>query len=248
MLKDVWDSFKDNIKERATNPFLGTFAIVWIIHNWQVVYSFFYFDKDWKLQQKINYFNNYWFHKSFFWSLVLVALITVGILIITYLFLGLSRLLANYFENVVIPFVYSLSRGKTVTAEVHQQTLEQVERWKIKFEEERKAKNEAQQERDELEKKLFKSKESSADTDQVNISRNFEDLIKKMLTEHNKKALDDALLFISKGSRFAFGDEIIDSLLKYGLIKLSRRDSYGNYYNFTEEGNEFRKQYFDSEF
>ena len=67
MVREAWDSFKDNIKERVSNPFLGTFTLVWIVHNWKVVYAFFYFDKDWRLQQKIDFFKNrIVFYKSFY--------------------------------------------------------------------------------------------------------------------------------------------------------------------------------------
>lgn len=54
MLKEAWDSFKENIKERVTNPFLGTFVLVWIVHNWKVVYAFFFFDKEYNLEKKFS--------------------------------------------------------------------------------------------------------------------------------------------------------------------------------------------------
>ena len=103
MIKDVWDSFKDNIRERVSNPFLGTFVLVWVVHNWQIVYAFFYFDNDWKLKNKTDYFSKYWTDNFFIWNLIFVASITVIVLIITYLFLAVSRFFANYFENVIIP-------------------------------------------------------------------------------------------------------------------------------------------------
>ena len=127
MIKDIWDSFKDNIKDRVTNPFLGTYALVWIVHNWRLVYSFFYFDSKYTLEQRLTFFQKYWTDNNFYLNLIIVALFTVAVLIITYFFLGLSRFLSNYFENVIIPFVYSLSKGKTVTAEVYQEALKRIE-------------------------------------------------------------------------------------------------------------------------
>lgn len=240
MLKDVWDSFKDNIKERATNPFLGTFAVVWIVHNWQVVYAFFYFDKDWKLQQKIDYFNHYWSNKNFFWNLIVVALIAVGILIITYLFLGLSRLLSNYFENVLVPFIYSLSKGKTVTGEVHQQTLEQVDRWKVRFEEERKSKIELEEERDELEKRL----KQSIEPENILKDENFAEIINIARSRFTKEDLEKTLLGVSKKYGFPSDDNVIDFLLKDNLIELDRRSGTNFYYRFSARGNRFKEQYF----
>jgi hypothetical protein len=163
MLKDVWDSFKENIKERVTNPFLGTFALVWIVHNWRVVFAFFNFDKEWKLQNKIDYFNKYWTEHNFIWNLVAVAFITVATLIITYSFLALSRFLANYFENIVIPWIYKLSKGKTVIYETYQKVTNRISELEGRVEEERKLKIEAIGERDRIEgnySKLFEEKGS----------------------------------------------------------------------------------------
>lgn len=158
MVKDLWDSFKDNIKQRVTNPFLGTYIIVWLAHNWEVVYSFFYFDKDWNLEKKLNYFKDYWEDKSFFWNLMCVAAITVGILIITYFFLAISRYIANSFENRVVPFIQKISKGKIVTSEVYQIALDKIFNLESKVEAERKAKNEAIAERDEFEKRFYANK------------------------------------------------------------------------------------------
>ena len=107
MVKDTWDSFKDNVKARITNPFLGTFVLVWIAHNWKVVYAFFYFDSNLNLQSRIEYFKNYWSNKNFVGNLFWVAIITICILIITYMFLAISRYLANVFENEL---TYSINR------------------------------------------------------------------------------------------------------------------------------------------
>lgn len=250
MVKDVWNSFKDNIKDRVTNPFLGTFVIVWIAHNWEVVYSFFYFDKDWKLETKIKYFKDYWTDKSFFWNLVFVALITIGILIITYLFLALSRYLANLFENVIIPNIQKISKGKIVTAEIHQIALDKISSLETKVEVERKAKNDALAERDEFERKLNESQNPESKIEEDNELKNgiviSSSLIESAKSKFDKEILERTLLNISKGEYFTINNEIIDFLLKNGLVELSRRSSNYYFYKFTKTGDLFNKEYFQN--
>ena len=46
MIKDFLVSFKDNFKEKTRNPFLGTYLIVWLIRNWELIYTLFNFDQN----------------------------------------------------------------------------------------------------------------------------------------------------------------------------------------------------------
>ena len=36
MIKELWTSLKEGIQERLSSPMLGTFLIVWVIHNWEI--------------------------------------------------------------------------------------------------------------------------------------------------------------------------------------------------------------------
>lgn len=247
-MKDTWNSLKENIKERGTNPFLGTFVIVWIANNWQVVYSFFYFDKDWKLEHKIQYFNNYWENKSFFWNLISVAAITVGILIVTYLFLAISRYLADSFENRVIPFIKRISKGKIVSSEIHEAALERISFLEEKAEIERKAKNSIIQERDELERKINPGTEIVNNQDNDEFAR----LISKMLALFKRDDIEKIMLNIAKGIGYGNNIPIIDYLLKNGIIELEKKGTSSagttNYfYKFTTTGNIFKKSFFEVE-
>jgi hypothetical protein len=243
MIKEAWDSLKENVKERVSNPFLGTFIIVWIVHNWPIVYSFFYFDNDWKLDKKIKHFNIYWSNNNFFWNLIGTAFITIGILIITYLFLAISRFLANYFENVIIPRIHKMTKGKIVTAETHQSSLNRILFLETKMEEERKLKNEAISDRDELEKRLYNSQK--IDNNTKNEFIDYRNTIDSANSIFGKNNFEKTLLSISKGESFESNNAIIDLLLKHGLIELTRRGgSSFYYYKFTKAGIDFTKQYF----
>ncbi len=249
MLKEAWDSVKDNIKERISNPFLGTFTLVWIVHNWKIVYAFFYFDKEWKLQTKIDYFNKYWTDNNFFWNLICVALVAVGILIITYFFLGLSRFLANYFENVIIPIVYKLSKGKIVTLEVYQNALNQIELLKEKVEKERKDKYEAIEERNQFEKRLTGNDVDafSLNNDSVTLTPSYSTIISEAIDRFKYDRMLETILWLDKGLGFSGDDKTIDFLLQYDLIELKNGSDYTNMiYQYKSDGKLFRRQFLDS--
>lgn len=48
----IFESFVDNIKQKTTNPFFGTLILVWLVRNWELIYTLFNFDKDWLLSDK----------------------------------------------------------------------------------------------------------------------------------------------------------------------------------------------------
>jgi len=248
MIKEAWDSFKDNIKERVSNPFLGTFVLVWLIHNWKVVYAFFFFDQELKMQTKIDYFNKYWRENDFFWNLICVALITIGILIITYFFLALSRYLSKIFENIIIPFINKISKGKIVTSEIHQRSLDQIELLKEKVELERKAKFDAIEERNQFEKRLtgndidlYKTEKGSA-----TLTADFSKMITDAIGKFEYKSIEQALLGLDKEWGFSEDDKVIDFFLKYDLIELKKNNGYTNMiYQYKPNGRLFRRQFLD---
>lgn len=250
-MTEAFDSLKENIKKRISNPFLGTFMIVWIVHNWQVVYAFFNFDNEWKLEGKLKYFNDYWEKNNFFWNLIGVAFISIGVLIITYLFLSLSRYLSNNFENVVIPFIAKISKGEIVTAEKYEEALEKINLLEIKNDSERKAKNEAINELDELQRKIREVPSMSTNNELSNIKLNYNNIIDRARKSFDKEKFEKVLLGISKGYPYAANNEMIDFLLKYNLIDLESKKnntttgSTSYYYKYNNLGDEFRNQYFE---
>lgn len=53
MIEDLFVSFKENIKGKTTNPFFGTLILVWIFHNWRLIYSIFNFDTSSNLDTSV---------------------------------------------------------------------------------------------------------------------------------------------------------------------------------------------------
>ncbi|MGG5599331.1 hypothetical protein ACPDHJ_05955 [Myroides sp. C8-3] len=58
-MKETFDSVLSSVKDRFTNPFLGTFLFVWIVRNWFLVYGLFIFDKSNDMNYKLNYIKEY---------------------------------------------------------------------------------------------------------------------------------------------------------------------------------------------
>ena len=101
MIKDIFLSFRDNFREKVTNPFLGTYLFVWIIRNWELVYSIFNFDKTHDLEFKVQFIKSYYAENAFLMGILINILWTFGILIVTYVILNISRAIVNISEKKI---------------------------------------------------------------------------------------------------------------------------------------------------
>lgn len=109
MVKDLIMSFKDNVDQRAKNPFLGTFLMVWIIRNWELVYTLFNFDDEHKLDFKVQFIKKYYENFSFWSNFLGNTWWSLSILILSYLLLNISRLVVNFSEKKIKPQVYKIT-------------------------------------------------------------------------------------------------------------------------------------------
>ncbi|WP_316633808.1 hypothetical protein [uncultured Flavobacterium sp.] len=100
---EAFSSVLNNYKNKIKNPFFGTFVGVWLIRNWILVYSIFSFDKEYKMQNKIDYINKY-FEKKLFWNeFIINVCISFSVLGITYLLLAGSRVLTDFYYKILEP-------------------------------------------------------------------------------------------------------------------------------------------------
>lgn len=257
MIKDIFLSFNDNIKQKTTNPFFGTLIIVWILHNWKLIFTFFNFEKNKTLADKIDFLSNYLEAKPFLLNIGCCVLITIAVLIITYSLLNLSRLIVNTFDNKVTPRVYKMTDKNSIVLKSKYQTLEN--------------------ERDLLSQKLVTEREAKLRL-QSEISQ-LEERIKELITKEDKKEPEAAslvktdvtddkvnLLFKDIENRnltYAFDDLInninneeyintgkaqveINYFLKAGIIKLvdkhSRDDKFKRFI-FTDLGEKIKEEF-----
>ena len=260
MVKDTLNSILDNIKERTTNPFLGTLIVVWLIKNWTLVYSLFYFDSKLKLKERLDYINTYFATHSFLLNMVFVILITLGVLILTYVLLGISRYLTETYERRLVPKISEWTDETSVVLKVDFVKLQEViKQLELRLEEERILKVAAQNERDEAYSKLIKLQSPSLREDSESSGNELVDIYKNAKSEllpdkekvFNRIAssiveittVDDFNETISKvlsNALFSKKGKLISLLLRELLIKIVRENnSETAYFTMTDEGLKF---------
>lgn len=115
---EVVKSFAYNLQAKTTNPFFGTLIVVWVVRNWELVYTFFTFDEGVGLDKRVqilkavatevftwNLFKAS--YSSFSWNLFSCVLIAIGIMLLSFLLLALSKYLTGVYQERVLPNIYS---------------------------------------------------------------------------------------------------------------------------------------------
>jgi hypothetical protein len=155
MIKDLLVSFKESVKSKSSNPFLGTYAVIWVIRNWRLVYSFFFFDSKTTLAERISILATYYTYKTFISDLLWNILWALGALILTYLLINLSRLIVNLFEKKLTPLIYKITDINSIVLKITHDSLKSDKQdLEIKLEEERDRKGKMQKEISTLEERI----------------------------------------------------------------------------------------------
>lgn len=245
MVQDTFSSIFDSIKQRTTNPFLGTLIIVWLLKNWKLVYSLFYFDAKFTLNQRLNYISSYFDRHSFLLNMLFVVLITVAVLIFTYILLALSRLLSDSYERILMPLVSKWTDSSSIVLKVDYETLKGIIiELEEKLENERLAKAELKSQRDSLDERYVKllgevangNKEEDIDTSTYRAVSNdfkmkgFDDIVDGVL--HN----------IDSGLPVKKGLPVVVDLLDNDFIYVRGSDDEETaFFGFTVEGELFKR-------
>lgn len=249
MIKDIFLSFRDNFKEKTTNPFLGTYLIIWMIRNWELVYSLFNFDHHDTLETKVNFIKEYYrsnlFIEGIFWNI----LWTFGVLIITFLLLNVSRAIVNLFEKQLKPWIYKLTDSKSIVLKsTYESIRNQRDELQFRLDKERESKSK-------LESKIKSLEEEISERDKVAAERKGEENIgTNELVEsseiqilfdklNNAKLIEDfkkVAVKSKKGQSISVNHEYIDKYIEYGLLEYKSTSYTGgeNYYEVTTEGDE----------
>lgn len=114
MIKDIVDSFKDNVSQKASNPLLATILIVWTFKNWRLLYGLLFFDKDLKLNDRIDYIDNYYSNVSFYENLGITVIYSFIALVGTYVLLSIARVIVDYYNKVIVPYISKLTDKSSV--------------------------------------------------------------------------------------------------------------------------------------
>ncbi|MGZ4044308.1 MAG: hypothetical protein ACXVO9_13980, partial [Bacteroidia bacterium] len=162
MIKDFLISFRDNFKEKTRNPFLGTYFAVWLVRNWELVYTIFNFDNDCKLADKVGFVKNYYHRINFFENLGINILWAFGLLIVTYILLNLSRLIINTSEKRLTPWVYQITDSKSIVLKsVYQNLMAEKDELQLRLDQERESKSKLENRIKKLEEDLIQTTSKS---------------------------------------------------------------------------------------
>lgn len=108
------NSILDNVKEKVTNPFVGTFIVVWLVRNWELVYTIFNFEKNASLYNKKKFIREFYKDKDLLDEFITNFLISLSLLLIGYVFVIISRVILNVVYHNIIPYFNSKFVSKLV--------------------------------------------------------------------------------------------------------------------------------------
>lgn len=249
MIKDIFLSFKDNFQEKTSNPFLGTYLLVWIIRNWELVYTLLNFDEEQKLQHKVAFVKHYYERYDFVINLFENTLWAFGLLILTYLLLNLSRLIINFSEKQLTPWVYKITDSKSI---VLKEVYDKIKTEKYELEERLDKEREAKSNLDAKIKKLEEentqlrvgniqeiTSESSEKPVGLEIQETSTDRIFKKLKDQDLfQAFIDISLKIKNNESITDDDINKKTFLNLDLIEFHRNSNINGkkFYTLTEDG------------
>ncbi|ADR20191.1 hypothetical protein MATR_21930 [Marivirga tractuosa] len=249
MIKDTFISFKDNFKERISNPFLGTYLAVWLIRNWDLIYSLFNFDDEYSLKEKIKFIESYYENHEFLVDLSINILWTFAVLITTYILMNLSRLIVNLFEKRLSPWIYQITDSKSIVKKsVHENLEKRLEAIQIRFEKEKEARIRVEDELEALEEKLAKSKtdddkgvfigknkDANKETEKLSKDPGInktQKVVQKIIEDGKEKTfLEIARKSLKKEGFNARESEKLDFFIDFELIKIISRDDVNEWFD-----------------
>jgi len=249
MINKSISSFTDNINQKLKNPFLGTFIIVWIIRNWEFIYSLFYFDSELPLDDRITKIKTFFLEYGILEILTTISL-TFLILIVTYILLNLSKLIVNFFDKIITPKVYEVfDKSSVVLKTTHDGALDKIEQLESKVQSERELRLKIQNENEKLEdriKELLEANSTSQKTNKNNpsivVSAKTRLLSDKLINEEKVDLFENVASDILNGIPIAKAQEHIREFTTLGLIKPGGHQGASKYlFTLTKNGNDIHE-------
>ena len=243
MIKDLLISFKENFSEKIKNPFLGSYALVWIIRNWVLIYSLFNFENDLTLAKRIEYIKTYFSNNEFLPNLFSNILWTFGLLLITYLLLNLSRLIVNFSEKRIKPLVYKITDSKSIVLKSEYNRLQSLnEELQKRLEIERELKSKIESRHKKLEEAVTKNTLFSTENDELNLN-NINDvvsiLLNKLKEENKLEEFKKTAVNIKEGIYIKNDYKPQELFKQLGLIIFDgSKSSSDKRYRLTKDGEE----------
>lgn len=235
MIKDLLVSFRDNFKEKSTNPFLGTYVFVWAVRNWVLIYTLFNFDNNTKLAEKVDFIQQYYSDNNFYYGVLCNILWALAVLILTYTLLNISRFIVNTSEKRVTPWGYKITDSKSVVLKsVYEQLRNNRDELQLRLEQERDARSKLETQIKSLEDELINLRNNKKNTTNFTESTNepklenevdiiYEKIKNKNLTEKLFTVMDKIR---NKNNWFRYDSmPEIEYFIKLGLLTIKSKDS-----------------------
>lgn len=241
MISEIYESLKDNAKTKSVNPFFGSLFIILCFRNWRIIYTILYFDSKTTLNERIKILDAFYTRGDFWLELLLCSGLALLTIAGSYALTTVARLVVNFYENIIIPFVYKITDANSVVLkEDYNSLLEKYRELEGKLEKERESKQKIQLERDRLEMELNKPNEV-IDSPEIEIRNT--DWKKDTAESFAEKILKDYPdQFYALSENIALRKQLSDTPdIKYfaalGLIEILETYTNGNKkYKFTDLG------------
>jgi len=234
MYKDVFNSFKENIKQKSTNPFLGTVIVVWIFQNYEDLYKLLISGENLKFSEKIDVLNKLFDHKQFIINLLICVLIAVGVLIGTYFLINLSRLIIDFFEKIVAPWASGIiDKNSIVDRSKYDFQVNLNEDLRIKLDEEKEKRRNVESDYDKLRDSLSKEsnpirRKNSQLANMTDVQLKDKSLIfTKMIRDELKKY--DSPFYLPVSNNLS-GEEFEKERIKYEELKQKNQQESLNFF------------------
>ena len=157
MIQSWFSSFWQNIRLKTTNPFLGSFIIVWIVRNWQFVFGLFNVGNEKTFALRIEVLEGYLKSGNYIAEFFICIGLTFVFIILIYAFLNLNRLIVNFYDKRLTPLIYRISDfASIVTIADYKKMAQQRDAFESKFEEERNKRLDLQTQIEKLEMDIVK--------------------------------------------------------------------------------------------
>ena len=252
MIKNTINSLTDNINQKLKNPFLGTFIIVWIIRNWEFLYSLFYFNPKLSLDDRIAKIKTHFVDYDI-WEILITVGFTFLILIATYILLNLSRLVVNFFDKKITPKVYEITdKSSVVLKTTHNEVLKNIEQLESKVQSEKELRLKAQNENEQLENRikelispkstLTDKKVNESNQPKTNVSNKTKLLSAKLVKEKKVELFESIASDILNGNAILKTQAHVKEFTTLGLIKPGNYDSHNKYkFSLTKSGSDIHE-------
>lgn len=104
MFKEYIESFTGNVYRRFTNPFLGTFIVIFLLYNWKALYALFTINSSISLENRINKISNLIITNSLA-DLSILVFKTFAVMVATYVLLWISSSIADFYSQIALPYI-----------------------------------------------------------------------------------------------------------------------------------------------